>query len=402
MDPEVVVAGAGPAGIATAVGLVRRDPSFARRVICFDRAHFPRPKPCGGGLTGRARQALDALGLAIRVPRVASGSGRLVYGGLSRDVPLGQAVDIVRREDLDADLVAQARALGVRVMEGEGVADFTVDEAAAAVSVRTTRGQALRARVLVGADGAGSRVRRAVRAGTAGELLQPLRLFRLEIPAPPELGDRMIYDFTPMADGLRGYVWLFPVPGGRANVGVMHYPSRHLPGASIDRLLRRTLTRHRVTLPGPARGWPAWPYQPDARLSAPHLVCVGDAAGIDALTGEGIAVAFEQGIVAAAAIERGLAVGDLRFDGYGRAVRHATVGRELALDRWLASLLYAPGRGWAGWLGLAMLDDRMSSLYAARVCGQAVLADCKADLVAALARHALSHRKRTRRIEAAA
>src|SRR5262249_1563481 len=148
----------GPAGVATAVALVRRDPALCGRLVVLDKARFPRDKPCGGGLTGHAYLALEALGLEVRVPRVPCAEGRIVYRHQLRDVPLGRPVDVVRRCELDADLVAQARARGVEVVEGEGLASFTVDEARGLVRVTTTAGRELRARVLVGADGAGSRV----------------------------------------------------------------------------------------------------------------------------------------------------------------------------------------------------------------------------------------------------
>src|SRR5207244_7399921 len=47
---DVLVVGAGPAGSATAIHLARGGAS----VLLVDRARFPRDKPCGGGLTGRA------------------------------------------------------------------------------------------------------------------------------------------------------------------------------------------------------------------------------------------------------------------------------------------------------------------------------------------------------------
>jgi len=47
---DVLVVGAGPAGSAAAMRLARGG----ARVLLADRARFPRDKPCGGGLTGRA------------------------------------------------------------------------------------------------------------------------------------------------------------------------------------------------------------------------------------------------------------------------------------------------------------------------------------------------------------
>ena len=390
---DVVIAGAGPAGVAAAVALACRRPELAERgrIICFDKARFPREKPCGGGLTGHARRALDELGLEVRVGAVACRLGRIVYGAEERSVRLERPVEVIRREEFDADLVAQARDRGVSVIEGEAVLSYQVDAARGLVQVMTSRDRCVRARVLIAADGAGSRIRKQLARDDPHLPARPLRLFQAELPGPGSvsLHEEMIYDFSPMDSGLRGYVWLFPVQGGRLNVGAMHTPSRRLSSFDILGVLDRTLRRHGVKLPAAARGWPAWPYSPRARLARPHVLCVGDAAGIDALTGEGIAVGLEHAPLAAEAITSALDSGDFSFAGYTGAVRRATVGRELKLDGRLARLLYGP-RGFRFWLSLVMFDSRVREAYAARVCGSEVLADRTGRLWSSLARHAIS------------
>lgn len=382
-DADVVIAGAGPGGAALAARLA--DRGLAKQTLVLDRARFPRSKPCGGGLTGHAVEAMAALGLTLDVEHVPAGDAEVVCGEFSRRVTLPRPVNVVRREEYDASLVAQIRRRGVEVREGEGLRELVVEDGG--VTVTTTRGR-IRARVLVGADGAGSLVRKRLRPRDPA----PIRLFRGEIAAPPAWRDRrdMVYDFSLMRDGVRGYLWLFPVPGGRLNVGLMHYPSQttaRISGAELSEHLARGLLRHGVTVgPGAVRGWPAWGYAPAAPVAAPHLLTLGDAAGIDALTGEGIAVAMEHALVAGDAIADGLAGGDLRFRAYRRALRRATVGRELNLDRWLARFLYG-GRRWRSWLSLVLYDPDILELYAARVAGGLVLADQKPRLFRALFRH---------------
>ena len=253
---------------------------------------------------------------------------------------------------------------------------------------------------MVGADGAGSRVRRALTVDTR----PPLRLFQAEVAMPPSLAAlcdrRMIYDFSLMQRGLRGYLWLFPAPGGRLNVGAMHTPQGGLSGAKIEALLREGLRPYGVALPDGARGWPAWRHRVAARRAAPHLLCVGDAAGIDALTGEGIAVGLEHGPIAAEAVATALRTGDFSFADYGAAIDGAVVGRELTLDGRLARLLYAP-RAVNLWLSLILFDRRVQELYAARVSGSEVLADHKRALVGALARHAFAAPARLVRMQTA-
>jgi flavin-dependent dehydrogenase len=343
---------------------------------------------------------MRALGIELDVPSFPSPRAMVRWGAFKREVTLQKPVRVVRREEFDASLVAQARAAGAEVREGAALAGFEVDAGARQVRLRAG-GRDEQARVLVGADGAGSQVRKRLVGHRAATAPLPLRLFRAELRAPGAVHEAMLYDFTPMVDGLRGYLWIFPVPGGLLNVGLMHYPDPASPrsGAELEALLAARLDEHGLTLAGAARGWPAWGYHPRTRVAAPHLLTVGDAAGIDALTGEGIAVAMEQGLVAARAIAAALGSGDFRFAGYRRALRRAAVGRELAIDRWLARLLYR-GRGHRRWLALVLHDPRVLELYAARVAGTLVLADRKRELVAALLRHLWRGGSRRRALEA--
>nr|HEX4317497.1 NAD(P)/FAD-dependent oxidoreductase [Kofleriaceae bacterium] len=388
---DAIVLGAGPAGCAVAARLLQRG---VTRFAVLERYAFPRDKPCGGGLTGHADEALAALGLELRVPRVPAPHARVVYGAFERTIEMQRPVNVVRRIDFDADLVAQVRAKGADVRE---------DSAAEAIAVRDDRvevtlsgGRTVAARVLIGADGVASIARKHL----VGERALPHRLFmqELAIAAPPTGADTMVYDFTAMPTGVRGYTWVFPSPAG-VNVGIMHYPADRRGGPELVRRLREHLAPLGVALPMKgARGWPVWGYEPSARVAGPRVVVVGDAAGIDGLTGEGIAVAMEHGAIAGDHVARALATGDVAFRGYRRALRRAVVGRELALDRRLARMLYQRGAGWRDWMALVLFDADVLDMYAARVSGSQVLADQKWRLVKALGRHALARGRRLRQL----
>lgn len=398
---DVLIAGAGPAGTSVAARLAQHG--MADRIAILDRYRFPREKPCGGALTGHADLAMAELDLELAVASWPCDSAEVRFGSFRREVAMGRSVRVIRRREFDADLVRQVRGLGVEIVEGEGVVRYQVE--ADAVVVTTSAGRTLRCKVLVGADGAASVVRKGLGGrAAAGEV--PHRLFQLEVALPA--GDdvpTMLYDFSPMTYGLRGYLWVFPLAERGLNLGLMHYPTRdesaRQGGRQLVELLGRGLADLGIDMPErSARGWPVWGYDPRRPIAAPRVITVGDAAGIDALTGEGIAVAMEQAILAGDCIEAGLRKGDVSFADYGRMVRRAVVGRELVLDRRLARMLY-DSKGGMEWLGLVLYDEDMLEMYARRVDGTEVLADAKLRLVKALLRHVWRRRHRRQLLSAA-
>ncbi len=394
---DAIVVGAGPGGVAAAVRLVQIgiDPA---KILVLERYRFPRPKPCGGGLTGHMDEVMEQLGLELEVDYVPSPDARVRFGSFERRVQLGRPVNVIRREEFDANLVEQLRRRNVEVVEGEGVKGY--DAHADEVIVHTSKGRALSTKVLVGADGAASVVRKQL---LDNEKALPHRLFKMELTLPQGRSQdtAMLYDFTPMSYGLRGYLWVFPVSGNLLNVGLMHYPASRQSGVKLIEMLRRGLAELDIELPAKGtRGWPVWGYHPGKRVSAPRVLTVGDAAGIDGLTGEGIAVAMEQAVVAGDTIEAAFHTGDFSFSSYRKQLRRATVGRELALDRWLAWLLYTR-KNWRRWLSLVLYDPQVLEMYAARVSGSQILADKKPQLYAALWRHMFRSRKRRKALEQA-
>src|SRR6185312_4962637 len=115
--------------------------------------------------------------LPIRGMSLAGRDGR-VSSRLSS--PIGR---VIRRMDFDAALAVNARERGVLVLEGTSVEAITAVDRDRGARVETSRG-ALHASVVIGADGVGSRVRRAMGLSTGG-----LRAQVLEVDTEPLAGE---------------------------------------------------------------------------------------------------------------------------------------------------------------------------------------------------------------------
>src|SRR5579875_41158 len=102
---EVLIAGAGPAGLATALYLLRRRPDLAGKIIALERARHPRPKVCAGGLIPKTLAALDELGLDLDVPAAVVRRGIAVTEAGRVDLPGDDVLcKVIRRDQFDASL----------------------------------------------------------------------------------------------------------------------------------------------------------------------------------------------------------------------------------------------------------------------------------------------------------
>jgi geranylgeranyl reductase family protein len=287
---DVAVVGAGPAGASAALAARRAGAT----VLLLDRADFPRDKACGDGIAAHALDVLAGLGVSDATagyPPV--GMLRLVGPGgpeVARALP--RAAYTVPRRVFDARLVEAAAAAGAR-LHRHAVRTVQVRDAEVVID------GVFAARALVGADGAGSVVRRALGhpPNPDGHLALAIRGYA---PAPPGRSEQLI---VTTAAGWPAYAWSFPIGDGRANVGY----GEVLRGSALSRahLLDRLAALLPAVDPTTVTDLRAHHLPLSTRRPPPgrgRLLLAGDALSlINPFTGEGIFYAVLSGALAGAA-----------------------------------------------------------------------------------------------------
>ncbi len=285
---DVAIAGAGPAGLALAILCARRGYSS----VVLERGALPRDKACGEGLMPRGVEQLHALGVAVRLsPADAHPFHGIRYvqeDGSSAEAhfPRGASGLGIRRVALAEAMLAQARASGADVRERQAVHGFETDSTGVTLALE---GATLRARLLVAADGLSSPLRRAagLDAPVSGARRFGLRQhFRLE-----PWSDLVEIHF---AAGLEAYV----TPAGAERVGIAFlWEDGRLRGPiNVPALLQRfpALAAKVALALTDSEPMGAGPLERVARArTEDRFALLGDAAGyVDALTGEGLSLAF--------------------------------------------------------------------------------------------------------------
>ncbi|MFM8301835.1 MAG: geranylgeranyl diphosphate reductase [Gemmatimonadota bacterium] len=307
---DVVVVGGGPAGATAAHELARRG----RSVLLLDRAW--RVKPCGGAVPPQLLTDFEVpeslLVARINEARMISPKGKNV------DIPVGEGfVGMVDRDVYDEWLRTRAASAGAvrrtgafvrREHDADGVARVVYTDG------RSRHGEerSVRARYIIGADGALSQVaRQCIPRADEGKFVFAYH----EIVESPTVDsdafahDRCdVYYQSPLSPDF--YAWIFP-HGKTTSIGTGSLQKGFSLKGSVARLREATGLDQARTIrtegaPIPLHPLPIWD---DGR----EVVLAGDAAGVVApASGEGIFYAMTGGRLAADAVEAALATGSAR------------------------------------------------------------------------------------------
>jgi len=347
---DVCIVGAGPAGATCAWYLARQG----RRVLLLDKARFPRDKLCGDAVTAGAQVHLERMGVLPAVMAAQEGRGAAVGGFVSpsgtramgSSAPRnGRALVIaIKRAVLDERIARAAVAAGAELAEASPLssAQFSAPERAWTISCGGRPPREYRARVLVAADGALSRLARSLGLVTTPPDAVCSRAY-VKAGTDRCTADGLVFYPRFLLPGYCGVVreadgdlnfCCYVIPGGTTALTDLRAVHDWLvssdpevsaalgPDAKIERMRAAPLR-----LGGVPRSY------------GPHCLVVGDAAGqIDPLTGEGIQYGMDAAEIAAVTLEAAFRAGDWS-EGRLRSYQEAwlrSFGRDFRWSRMMA------------------------------------------------------------------
>lgn len=371
---NILILGAGPGG-ATA-SLTLSNLKIQHTVV--DAATFPRDKICGDAFSGKVVDRLRALDLDIT-----NISSQLPSWGVTFVAPNGKALRVPfqqdslksevapgftsKRKDFDNQLVEKMKASSFcEFHEGITLRQFSFEEEK--WLCHDESGEVfLQAAHIIAADGAQSSFARNI-GGISVEPNHYAAGIRAYYKGVQGLDAENFIELHFLEEFVPGYLWIFPLPDGYANVGIgLRSDLVKQRGVDLKKTLFELIENHEVLkerfasaeLTGKVRGF-GLPFGSKKRkISGDKYMLVGDAASlIDPFTGEGIGNAMISGSIAAEVISKHLADPSYSFDNYDKIV-YRQLWQELSLSRRLQQL--ATQKWLFNWLiNKAVTNDMLS------------------------------------------
>lgn len=362
IDTQICIVGAGPGGATAALVLGRAGVPC----VLVDKADFPRDKICGDALSGKVVEVLRKIDPAI-AKRLATEPTQVGSWGVNFVAPNGKSLRVPFKTNMDKAKDAAPGFIAKRV----DFDHFLLQEALKYPSVtfvpnlkleqytKTENGYiatdkagtcTINAKLLIIADGAQSSFAR----HHAGVKMEPghycagVRAYYSGVQGMDE--DNFI-ELHFIKDLLPGYLWIFPLPNGEANVGLgvrSDYISKRK--LNLKQLLPKVIEAHPelkmrfdgAKLIDEVRGYGLPLGSKKRPISGDGYMLIGDAASlIDPFTGEGIGNAMMSGMLAAQQVLASDSYAAAELKQYDTAV-YRRLWSELSLSRKMQQLVTVP------------------------------------------------------------
>ncbi len=360
---EIAILGAGPGGTACSFFLEKQGINH----LIFDKAQFPRDKICGDAFSGKVVDILqkidDDFVDEILQEELQIDSWGVVFVAPNRKelrVPFkpnyNTSTDrapgfIAKRKDFDNWFVTKLKkAKGDQLKEGIAFTNFEKRENG--WICQDAKGEyQLKCKLLIAADGAQSQFAKKI-GGIEKENKHFAAGIRTYYSGVQDLDHENFIELHFLKDFLPGYLWIFPLPNGLANVGVglrsdivskkkINLKQMLNDMVASDPILKQRFANAKIENDAKGFGLPLGSKQ--RNISGENYLLLGDAASlIDPFTGEGIGNAMISGMVAAQTIADSDDYSATSLSVYDESI-YRRLGEELKLSSQLQRLA---GQAW--------------------------------------------------------
>ncbi len=328
IDTKVIIVGGGPSGAGISFFLTK----FEIPHIVIEKEIFPRDKVCGDACSGKTALVINRANPEWLSEILGDEAAFLPSWGITFVAPNGKALDIpftpnrtketkapgftVPRLVFDDFLFGKMPSAYCTIYQGAAISNIThADNKVTVTMMHDGTEHSVTAPIIVGADGDKSIIRKQF-------------LSHNTVPKTYAVGLRAYYEgITGMhADNfielhflpemLPGYLWIFPLPGGRANVGVgilsevirdkkINLREQMLAAIKNNPQIAPRFANARLV--DKIQGWGLPLGMERQPMSGDNFMLCGDAAClIDPFSGEGIGNALYSGMLAAMAIKEAI------------------------------------------------------------------------------------------------
>ena len=336
---DVIIAGAGPAGLTAAIKLAGSGANIA----LLEKDIFPREKICGDALSGKVTSILKRMPDGIftdfieRVEKVPALGIRFFSPGMNyvdlpyimpkpelnareaSDIPGHAPGYLCRRYDFDNFLLGRCRRYSnISIHENTAIKKVVIKNGLVTAEAAN---ETYTAKIILGADGVHSVVRRSLTGYKENKkhICLGIRAYYENVIPGEEPGFAELFFLREL---LPCYFWIFAMPGNRFNVGLgMMQSTVTARKIKLSKVLDDILKNHPLISPrfkqakmvGPLGAHSLPMHMRPETLSGDNFLMLGDAASlVDPFLGEGIGNAMASGEVAADIVSSGF--GQNRFD----------------------------------------------------------------------------------------